>query len=131
MNNKLFSTMKLVPLAFVFMLSACGGGGDVAGGATEFSVSPNTLKLTTSNSTCTVSGTTTSSHTVIGGTPPYRLVNSFPNAVYVSHTTLDGKNPTFQVRPLGGCGDSLTVLVIDYHSRVATLTVTVEAAEAE
>lgn len=114
-------------------LSACGGGGSATGGLTEFTVLPETwtLKGGDGNIYCAVdtSNLPVLTATVVGGTPPYRIVNSSPQWLRVDQTVLTGKNPTFTVTALGGCAEDLGVVVLDNQSRSTTLTFTFEAGD--
>lgn len=119
--------------AILGALVSCGGGGSATGGLTEFSVTPDTWTLTfgKGNTNCAVDPANLPSTivTIIGGTPPYRIVNSSPQWLAVSTNVLDGKNPSFRVSAIGGCGDSLSVLILDNLSRSINFKATFEAGE--
>lgn len=114
------------------VLTSCGGGGDIAGDSTEFSVSPDEYALKVSadgNGGC--SGASTLQpvvFTIIGGQAPFRIVNSDPQAIQVDKTEATGKDPKFQVkyRNTSYCADPAVITVLDYHSRVATVEISVE-----
>lgn len=114
-------------------LASCGGGGAATGGLTEFSVVPNewTLTFPKGNTVCAVNPSNYPSVTltIVGGTPPYRIVNSNPQTQAVSANSLDGKNPTLTVFHTGGCGDSLGILILDSLSRTVNFSATYEAGE--
>ncbi|WP_157559226.1 hypothetical protein [Hydrogenophaga crassostreae] len=122
---------KILCIASTIALSSCGGGGDVAAGLTGFSVVPDEVKWAGAkgDTLCqrTAGGETVV--TIVGGTPPYRVVSSFPDGAIVSKTEVTGKNPTFTVTTGPGCMESVTVLVLDYHSRSVTFSQTVEAGD--
>lgn len=124
---------KFALAGLVVVLASCGGGGSATGGLTEFSVVPESWELTggTGNTSCAVdlSNPPEVSVTVVGGTPPYRVVNSVPQWLAVSATTLTDKNPTFQVIATGGCGDDMGILVLDHQSRSVNFTFTFTAGE--
>lgn len=124
----------LVGSVSVFALVSCGGGGDIAGDSTDFSVSPSDFKRTVapdSNGGCSraVGGPVT--FTIIGGQAPFRIVNASPHGLSVDKTEVSGKDPKFSVTPSGGCGDPFVITILDYHSRVVTVEVTVEIEEEE
>ena len=103
----------------------------MAGGLTDFSVSPAEFTWTAlkGDEFCSNTGGLENIVTIVGGTPPYRVVSSVPDYAIVSKTEVTGKNPTFKVTTGRGCGE-VTVLVLDYHSRSTAFTLKVEAGEA-
>jgi hypothetical protein len=119
-------------LAGTVVLASCGGGGSATGGLTEFSVIPSSWTLTAVEGDvyCEEVGGSEITVTIVGGTPPYRLVNSKPQKFAISDTNLNSKNPTFKVVTLGGCSSELPILVLDNQSRSTSLLVTVEAGSA-
>jgi hypothetical protein len=133
MNNNLKKFFKIVSLSAISLLTACGGGGAGTGSLTEFSVLPNdwTLSFPKGNTTCSINPANRPEITVtiVGGSPPYRIVNSHPQWLTVSATTLNEKNPSFKVFAEGGCGDSLGILILDNQSRSINFTATLEAGE--
>jgi len=110
-------------------LVSCGGGGPVAGDAEGFSVFPEEVSWKVSS--CAVSGGGETTVAINGGQPPFRIVNSAPQFISVDRTEVTGKDPTFRVTTLRGCGDGLSVTVFDYHSRTAVFSVSIEEAEEE
>ncbi len=108
-------------------LASCGGGGPVAGDAEGFSVSPEEIKWTVGS--CAFSGGNDTVVTIIGGQPPFRIVNSAPQFVTVDRTQVTGKDPVFRVSTVRGCGENLSITVLDYHSRVAVFNVSIEEDE--
>mgnify|MGYP005871059691 CR=1 FL=1 len=108
-------------------LASCGGGGPVAGDAQGFSVSPEETTWTVPS--CTASGGGYTIVTINGGQPPFRIINSAPQFISVDRNEVTGKDPTFRVSTVRGCGENLTVTVIDYHSRTAIYSGTIEAEE--
>lgn len=124
----------LLGLFSIFALASCGGGGDIAGDSTEFSVSPAEWKRTTSadaNGGCSRAAGAPLTFTIIGGQAPFRIVNAAPHALAVDKTEVSGKDPKFSVTPKGACGDPFTITVLDYHSRVTTVEITVEVEKEE
>ena len=127
-------TRSLVGMISIFSLISCGGGGDIAGDSTEFSVSPSEFKRTVlpdANGGCSRAVGNPVTFTIIGGQAPFRIVNASPHGLSIDKTETSGKDPKFRVTPSGGCGDPFVITVLDYHSRVATVEVTVETEEAE
>lgn len=134
MSKKSAATLALV-LSAVGLLISCGGGGDVAGDSTSFAVSPDKSTLSVAaavendcSGAASVSWTVVS---IVGGQPPFRIVNSQPSWVDVDRTEATGKDPQFRVRPTGfGCGETV-ISVFDYHSQLATYVYKLEAKVAE
>lgn len=130
----------------VFALASCGGGGDVAGDVATFSVLPSSSTL---DATCPGGGVENriSIHTINGGKPPFRvrsqtkfievgLVNSdrefvepSPSMLVNGDMVLAGKDPQFALRSTLGCGSAPLVLVLDYFSKIASVTLTVAQLE--
>lgn len=117
------------------VLASCGGGGDIAGQSTEYSVNPDSSTLsifTTVEGDCSgAAGDPGTTVTIVGGVAPYRIRNSDPARATVDKTEATGKNPTFNVRPTGyACGD-VVISVLDYHSNLATFKFTIESKKPE
>ena len=129
--SKKMTIIKSICLVGTIALSSCGGGGDVAAGLTDFSVSPEkfTLKAGDGDLTCIGTAGYETVVTIIGGVPPYRIVSTLPDQVRVSKTEVTGKNPTFSVITGTGCMEDISVTVLDYHSRSTVFSVTVEKGE--
>ena len=124
---------KLLTLPLMGALVSCGGGGDVAGSKTDFSVTPAKFELTAAKGdvACQFTNSAEVVVTVVGGIPPYRIVNSFPQVISVSDAVLSGKNPTFKVVISGnrGCATTMPLLILDYQSRSTNFDVSVTAGE--
>lgn len=118
--------------AAAILLSSCGGGGSATGGSTDFSVLPSKWTFTSADGDLACQGVEGSevNVTVVGGTPPYRLINSVPQNMSISDTVLTGKNPSFKVVVHAGCGTDMPILILDNLSRSITFTMTVEKGEA-
>lgn len=123
---------SLVGFVSVFALVSCGGGGDIAGDTDEFSVAPDAVKFTDKKKRTTnvdscigVRGDRTV-FTIVGGQSPFRIINSSPQYMSVDKTEVSGKDPKFTVTMTGSCGDPLTILVLDYHSRSTSVEISVE-----
>lgn len=126
------TTQVVGGLAVVFVLASCGGGGDIAGDSTDFSVTPDEVKLAVFSTTGSCASAVNSDPTVftiIGGQAPFRIVNANPGGLIVDKTEATGKDPKFTVRPAGQCGDPFIITVLDYHSRSVSIEFTVEAEE--
>lgn len=114
---------KLSSIALISLfIAACGGGGDVAGDTTDFSTNPDEWKVTSTG----CSGGAQVFVTIVGGQPPYRIHNPHPAGLLIDRTEASGKDPRFKITTLGGCMDTVPVLVLDYHSRSTTVKITVE-----
>ena len=115
-------------------LISCGGGGDIAGDSTEFSVSPGEWKrevAADASGGCTNAIGRPLTFAIIGGQAPFRIVNAAPHGLSVDKTEATGKDPKFTVTPAGGCGDPFTITVLDYHSKVATVEISITVAKEE
>lgn len=129
--------MQMVGIvAAVFALTSCGGGGDVAGDSSEFALSPteNTLKLSAGSRCSDAADAPPVVVTIIGGQPPYRIVNSSPEALVIDKTEATGKDPQFKISYYENaivCVNPGTITVLDYHSKVATFEYSVDLEEAQ
>jgi hypothetical protein len=117
-------------------LVSCGGGGDIAGDSTEFDITPkeNKLELPAGASCGDASRVPPVVVTIIGGQPPFRIINSSPEALVVDKTEATGKDPQFKIsyyRNAVVCVNPGTVTVLDYHSRSASFEYSVEVADSE
>ncbi|QCB46739.1 hypothetical protein [Hydrogenophaga sp. PAMC20947] len=128
MNMFVQSFRRLAPLALVALLASCGGGGGDAGDSTEFAVVPATVsfKAGDGDTSCQYTKGTQLTFAIVGGQPPYRIVNSVPQYLQLDRTEATGKDPQFKVTTLTGCGDPLTILILDYHSQSASVEITIE-----
>ncbi|MGS5088712.1 hypothetical protein ACVC7V_19710 [Hydrogenophaga sp. A37] len=118
------------------LLVSCGGGGDVAGDSTEFSVFPDkyALKLGAGSRCRDASKTPPVVVTIIGGQPPFRIINSAPEALVIDKTEASGKDPQFRISYSADavvCTDPGVVTVLDYHSRVASFEYSIEVEQSE
>lgn len=123
-------------MAGMLLLVSCGGGGDIAGDSTEFSVTPDEykLKLGAGASCGSASRFQPIVVTIVGGQSPYRIVNSSPETLIVDKTEATGKDPQFRVSYKSNtslCSEPATVTVLDYHSRSATFEYSVEVEKAQ
>lgn len=128
--NKLFKVLCGGSMALA--LVSCGGGGDVAGDVEDFEVSPKEWKREVppdANGSCSRAKGNPVTFTIIGGQPPFRIVNASPHGLTIDKTEATGKDPKFTVTPAGGCGDPFIITVLDYHSQVATVEVAVTIVE--
>lgn len=131
--NSMFARLMFASVS-AFALVSCGGGGDIAGDSSEFSVSPSEVKLTTVSeikNDCSGASRAPTVFTIIGGQAPFRIVNANPGAVSVDKTEVSGKDPKFSVRSLGACGDPFVITVLDYHSQAIAVEFTVESEQPE
>ncbi len=132
-----------------FSLTACGGGGDVAGDVGVMSVLPSSY-----SDTCSLTDTSLNYevvHSINGGQPPFRIRTHLAN-VSVGYASSDnlfvtapasafnsdgdlvlsGKDPKFAVRYLGltcGATAEAAVTVFDYHSNTVSPCYTAEKAD--
>jgi hypothetical protein len=123
---------RVAVVAGTFFLVSCGGGGDIAGDSTDFSVNPDEYKFT-GPSCASASQFQAIVVTIVGGQAPYRIINSSPETLSIDKTEATGKDPQFRVsyKNTNLCSDPATVTVLDYHSRVATFEYSVDVEEEE
>ena len=145
--------MKLWKISGVVLscaaLAACGGGGDEPGDVGEMVVDPSGVTWTIS-SCDRATNRALSVHTINGGKPPFRILNSFPqnfefgtiqivngSEQYVplplSSTgvaELRGKDPQFAVLTSAGCSE-ISFIVLDLDSQRVNVEITVEEDEDE
>lgn len=97
----------------VLALVSCGGGGDIAGDVDTFSVTPAKFNLS-----CPPDLNPTYIN-IVGGTPPYRIRNQWPDAMKVDKTEATGKDPVFSITATGtACVDPGAITVLDRKSVV-------------
>jgi len=127
--HKMNVTLKWVCISgVVATLVSCGGGGGDAGDSTEFAAVPDAVNIKAGDGDLSCQGTAgiQTTFTIVGGQPPFRIVNSFSQYLYLDRTEVSGQDPKFKVTTLTGCGEDLTILVLDQHSRSSTIAFTVE-----
>lgn len=110
-------------------LVSCGGGGGAAGDSDTFAVAPGEIKISHGKGDVTCSGSkgARTTVTIVGGQAPFRIVNSSPQLMSVDRTEVAGQDPQFVVTSLGqGCGEDLSVLVLDLFSKSVTFNLTLE-----
>jgi hypothetical protein len=67
---------------------------------------------------------------VYGGTPPYRITSTFPNAISLLNTTVNANGGFFRAVTNGSCVDPLTFSILDATGRQTTATlINVEGTE--
>lgn len=126
--KKLSLIEKLLTVSVLSLaLASCGGGGDVAGDNEEFSTSPDEWSIKSSG----CAGGSQVVVSIVGGTPPYRIHNPLPRGLQLDRTEVTGKDPKFRITTLGGCMETVPVLVLDYHSRSTSIDITVELPDDE
>ncbi|GLS15736.1 hypothetical protein [Hydrogenophaga electricum] len=128
----------ITSLTLMGLLSACGGGGENAGDATEFSVNPKEVDWSSLQTECDKGSggralQATSVHVINGGVPPFRVISNFPGSIYVdgaSAKELSGKNPRFEISTyVSHCKASYSVTVLDYHSQMVSVEIKVDPQE--
>lgn len=128
MSKMSFILRSVCLFGSVAALASCGGGGGDAGDSAEFAAVPDAVNIKAGDGDLSCQGTAgiQTTFTIVGGQPPFRIVNSFPQYLFLDRTEVSGQDPKFKVTTLTGCGEDLTVLVLDQHSRSATVAFTVE-----
>lgn len=109
-------------LALVAALTACGGGGNESGPVESLYVSTPEVVVGTTGQ-C-VSGTGPTVH-IYGGTPPYRLANSVPNAIRLDKSVVQNSGDSFVLTFINGiCLTSMPITIEDQDGRLAKVLVT-------
>ena len=130
--KQLTSYLALPPLVLAGFLAGCGGSNDdEAGSPTEFSVVPTTVTFTapagTPADTCVAGGTQTVF--IYGGSAPYRLDNTVPDAVSLSKSQVGDRGGSFAItvtQPI--CLKTVIISVLDARGFIVPFTINNEAA---
>ena len=117
-QTKILAAVSLA--ALVASMGGCGGGGDAeAGSPTVLSVVPSTLTATAAT---TANGGPPAGHCsagyggeffVYGGSAPYRIDNTAPDAMVINKTTVDDRGGSFTVNFTGTCIAPAIITVVD------------------
>jgi hypothetical protein len=118
------SKLALPLVAALGLLGACGGGDDdLSGSLTDFSVQPAEFTVSVAAAPCYAGYV--ADFFIVGGAPPYRVLNSVQDAVEVSTVTVDSKGTSFKVNFINGiCVDPASVVVQDTLGRTVTVKLT-------
>jgi hypothetical protein len=115
--------------ALLGSLSGCGGGGDdEAGSPTAFSVQPTTVTVTAAAAvnggppTGQCSAAYAGEFFVYGGTAPYRLNNTAPDAMVLDRTSVSDRGGSFQVSFTGVCLSPALIVIVDKLDNQVVLT---------
>lgn len=133
MKNTFCKSIGFTALVSLATLSACGGGGDIAASPSTFSVFPSAASfasLVPGDAYCEHGGGASTVVNIVGGTPPYRIINTAPDYMIVDKSVAEGKNPQFTVVARNACSSKSQVLILDYHSNSTTFSLTVTAGPA-
>jgi hypothetical protein len=85
---------------------------------------PSSISYTGPNTqTCATSATLASDVFVYGGTPPYKVSNTAPNALLVSASVISVSGGSVRVTPSGVCLDSAAIGFTDAAGRTISVTV--------
>ncbi len=112
---------SLVSLGSLAALTACGGGGDVGDGQTEFTVSPPSVNLTSAGTTCPLNDGFMVF--ALGGTAPYTIRNPLPNQIALSTDTITKAGEGVTVRLKGGCFSSIPLSFTDGTGKTVSTSV--------
>jgi hypothetical protein len=108
MKNKM-KLSAFIALTGTILLASCGGGGNIGDGTIKLTTSPSKIEI--SSTDCGyVSGPTV---TVYGGVAPYRLNNPLPRGIGLSTDKINNAGGKFKIDTIGGCFDTLPVLILD------------------
>lgn len=103
-------------------LSACGGGGNESGPATELLASPSSVTVMGPSGSCYVGPGP--KVFVYGGQPPYKLSNSAEAAMTLDQTRLQNSGDGFQITFINNiCLTNIPVTVEDAMGRVLPVAV--------
>lgn len=110
----------LFPVSLLLSLSACGGGGNESGPPDQIYLS--TTAVTVGKPGECSAGLGPEIH-VYGGTPPYRLANSLPQAMTLNKSVVQNSGDSFAITFNGMCMDSMPITVEDQMGLLAKLSV--------
>jgi len=113
-----FAALSLT-VSVTALLHACGGGGGINDGQTPLRVEPQVVTLQSGTANCLPADGPTVF--VFGGVPPYTVRNTVPNQVSVSATSINKGGEGTKVRFLGGCLQSLPLVVVDDVGTTTTI----------
>ncbi len=92
-------------------------------GSSIITVVPSTATITGPDSATCSSGVAVD-YRVFGGTPPYHVTASFPQAINIVNSTVANAGDAFEVITNGSCVDPLTFSIVDAAGRQTTATIT-------
>ncbi len=103
-----------VGLALVGLVSCGGSSDDGAGAPVAFSLVPDEMTVSSLGGpgTCPAAGSTVDVF-VFGGVAPYRIINTSPQNLTVSTTSVGNRGGSFRVTSNGGCFENMIVVVED------------------
>jgi len=117
--NRVHSTLSLIAL---LTLSACGGGGNESGPPEQLYLSVDAVTVGTAG-ICEV-GVGPEVH-VYGGTPPYKLANSVPEAMRLDKAVVQNSGDSFRITFTNGiCLKAVPITVEDQQGLLARVSVT-------
>lgn len=112
----------MLSLAALLALSACGGGGNESGPPEQLYLSVDAVTMGTPG-ICEV-GTGPLIH-VYGGTPPYKLANSVPDAMRLDKAVVQNSGDSFRITFINGiCMKDMPITVEDQMGLLARVSVT-------
>lgn len=94
---------------------ACGGGGDDGpGGPVPFGIVPDEMTVTSLGGpgTCPAAGSSVDVF-IFNGVAPYSIINTSPQRLTLSTTTVANRGGSFTVTSNGGCFENMIVVVED------------------
>jgi hypothetical protein len=129
--TKFHAATTLLSIALAAVMVGCGGGGDdEAGSPTAFSVQPETKTVTSTEAGGACAVGYVGDFFVYGGTAPYRLNVSDPDAVLLHKsitdptpvTTVSDRGGSFSVSFTGICLAPSSVMIVDKLDNQVVLT---------
>lgn len=109
-------------LAVLAALSACGGGGNESGSPEELYLSVDAVTVGATG-LCEV-GAGPQVH-IYGGTPPYKLANSVPDAMRLDKAVVQNSGDSFRITFINGiCLKNMPITVEDQMGLLARVSVT-------
>lgn len=106
--------------SLLLCLSACGGGGNESGPPDAIVLSTSTVSVGSSGNCVAMRGPEIH---VYGGTPPYKIANSMPQAMALDKTVLQNSGDSFLITFTGVCMNAMPITVEDQAGLLATLSV--------
>lgn len=109
-------------LAVLLALSACGGGGNESGPPEQLYLSADAVTVGAAG-ICEV-GIGPQVH-IYGGTPPYKLANSVPDAMRLDKAVVQNSGDSFRITFINGiCLKNMPITVEDQMGLLARVSVT-------
>jgi hypothetical protein len=116
-----FAQLRVTDLASGQQLTGTFTIQQITDGSTILTVVPDTVNIAGALKGSCSSGFATDYY-IFGGTPPYRVRSTFPNAITLVNSTVNADGGSFRAITNGSCVDPLTFSILDATGRQTTAT---------